>query len=122
MDTKLNKLKDTFNRKNTILKKKQYEYEVYGNEVFRIKNLIDFIENSRAVKPQILFNQGRDGKYIYGQMYYLIEPQSTTRRSYRFMIGKTSENVSRKLLEKKCLEVFYDRYISSYRCRSSGVV
>ena len=86
----------------------------YGNEVFRIKNLIDFIENSRAVKPQILFNQGRDGKYIYGQVYYFIHPSSTDKKSYRFMIGKTSDKVSRKVLEKRCLEIFYDKYIKEY--------
>ncbi len=111
MNTKLDKLKETYNRKNTILKKKQYEYEVYSNEVFRIKNQIDFIENADAVKPQILYNQGRDGKYIYGQIYYLVEPQSIDKKSYRFMIGKTSEKVSRKVLEKRCLEIFYDKYI-----------
>ena len=114
MDTKLNKLRERYKRKSKILEKKQEEYETYSSDVLELKNLINFIDNSRAVKPQILYNQGRDGKYIYGQVYYLIKPQSTTRRSYRFMIGKTSENVSRKLLEKKCLEVFYDRYISSY--------
>ena len=114
MDTKLKKLKDTFKRKNTILKKKQYEYETYSNEVFRIKNLIDFVSNSTALKPQILYNQGREGKYIYGQVYYNINPQSIDKKSYRFMIGKTSEKVSRKVLEKRCLDIFYDKYISIY--------
>ena len=114
MNKKLDKLKDTLDRKETILKKKQYEYETYSNEVFRIKNLIEFVENSLAVKPQILFNQGRDKKYIYGQVYYFTHPQSTDKKSYRFMIGKMDEKLSRKKLEKKCIELFYDRYIKEH--------
>ena len=114
MNKKLDKLKDTLDRKETILKKKQYEYETYSNEVFRIKNLIEFVENSLAVKPQILFNQGRDGKYIYGQIYYLNSPYDTKKHSYRFMIGKTSDELSREELEKRCLEIFHDKYIKTH--------
>jgi len=114
MNTKLDKLKETYSRKNLVLKKKQIEYETYSNEVFRIKNLIDFVENSQAVKPQILYNQGRDKKYIYGQVYYLVNPQSTDKKSYRFMIGKMVDKLSRKKLEKKCLDIFYDKFIKEH--------
>ena len=113
MKSKLDILKERYDRKNKVLTKKKVEYDKYSLEVTRIKNLIDFVENSQAVKPQILYNQGRDGKYIYGQIYYLNSPYDTKKTSYRFMIGKTSDELSREELEKRCLEIFHDKYIKT---------
>ena len=114
MKSKLDILKERYDRKNKVLTKKKVEYDKYSLEVTRIKNLIDFVENSQAVKPQILYNQGRDGKYIYGQTYYLNSPYDTKKTSYRFMIGKTSDELSREELEKRCLEIFHDKYIKTH--------
>ena len=114
MNTKLDKLKDTFTKKNKVLQKKTIEYETYSNEVLSIKNLIDFVEGSVTIKPQILLNQGRDKKYIYGQMYYQNHPQKPNKVSIRFLIGKMDENKSKPELENKCREVFYDKYISGW--------
>ena len=114
MKSKLDILKERYDRNNKVLTKKKVEYDKYSLEVTRIKNLIDFVENSQAVKPQILYNQGRDGKYIYGQIYYLNSPYDTKKHSYRFMIGKTSDELSREELEKRCLEIFQDKYIKSH--------
>ena len=61
MKSKLDILKERYDRKNKVLTKKKVEYDKYSLEVTRIKNLIDFVENSQAVKPQILYYQGRDG-------------------------------------------------------------
>ena len=114
MKSKLDILKERYDRKNKVLTKKKVEYDKYSLEVTRIKNLIDFVENSQAVKPQILYNQGREGKYIYGQIYYLNSPYDTKKTSYRFMIGKTSDELSREELEKRCLEIFHDKYIKTH--------
>ena len=80
-------------------------------EVFKLKNSIDFIEGLAKIKPQILYNYGRDKKYIYGQVYFKSTPQSTNKKTFRFIIGKMDENKSRKQLEKICVETFYKKII-----------
>ena len=111
LHNKLKKLKTTLDKQNLKVKKKQYEYESLSNLAFTTQNKIDYIEGSSAVKTQILYNQGRDGKYIYGQVYYFIHPTSRDKKSYRFLISKTKDKLSRKKLEKLCMDKFYEKVI-----------
>ena len=74
-------------------------------------NIIDYIEGVKKVTPQILFNYGRDKKYVYGQIYYKVNPHTDEKKSFRFMIGKMDDNKSRKQLERICLDTFYDKII-----------
>ena len=63
------------------------------------------------IKPQILFNQGREKKYVYGQVYFFENQNSNKMKSYRFIIGKMYENKSRKEWEEICLERFYNKLV-----------
>ena len=104
LKSKLSKLKSEYNNKSSIIDELQCE-------VFKLKNSIDFIEGLAKIKPQILYNYGRDKKYIYGQVYFKSTPQSTNKKTFRFIIGKMDENKSRKHLEKICVETFYKKII-----------
>lgn len=99
---KLSKLRTSHDKKHSVLVKKQ-------EEVLELKNSIDYIEGLAKLKPQILYNYGRDKKYIYGQVYYNVDSQSNKKKTFRFMIGKMGENKSRKNLEKTCLNTFYNK-------------
>ena len=99
---KLSKLKITHKKKHDVVVKKM-------EEVVTLKNSIDYLEGLDRIKPQILYNYGRDKKYIYGQLYYQVEPQSSKKKTMRFMIGKMEEKKSRKQLENICLDTFYNK-------------
>jgi hypothetical protein len=99
---KLSKLKITHKKKHDVVVKKM-------EEVVTLKNSIDYLEGLARIKPQILYNYGRDKKYIYGQLYYQVEPQSSKKKTMRFMIGKMEEKKSRKQLENICLDTFYNK-------------
>ena len=99
---KLSKLKITHKKKHDVVVKKM-------EEVVTLKNSIDYLEGLAKLKPQILYNYGRDKKYIYGQLYYQVEPQSSKKKTMRFMIGKMEEKKSRKQLENICLDTFYNK-------------
>ena len=114
LKSKLKKLHSSHDKKYSVMKKKQHDYEVYSKRVTEIKNIIDYIENSESVKPQILFNQGRDKKYVYGQVYYLTEPQSSKKKSFRFLIGKMSDDKSRLEWESVCVSVFYEKVVKEF--------
>ena len=111
LKTKLSKLKSSHKKKDVVMKKKLHEYEDSLSKVTELKNEIEYIEGVKKITPQILYNYGRDGKYIYGQVYYKVNPNSNDKKSFRFMIGKTAEKLSRKKLEKICMDTFYEKII-----------
>ena len=102
LKSKLSKLKSEYKKKTAVIDKLQ-------SETLALKNTIDFIDGLAKLKPQILYNYGRDKKYIYGQVYFKSTPQSTSKETFRFMIGKMDEKKSRKQLEKICVETFYQK-------------
>mgnify|MGYP007026271895 CR=1 FL=1 len=63
----LKPLKEKLSKLKTIYKKKHAVVSELQDEVFILKNTIDYIEGFAKLKPQILYNYGRDKKYIYGQ-------------------------------------------------------
>lgn len=105
------KLKSSHDKKESVMIKKKHDYEVSLDKVTHQKNIIDYIEGVKKVTPQILFNYGRDKKYVYGQIYYKVNPHTDEKKSFRFMIGKMDDNKSRKQLERICLDTFYDKII-----------
>ena len=105
------KLKSSHDKKESVMVKKKHDYEVSLDKVTAQKNIIDYIEGVKKVTPQILFNYGRDKKYVYGQIYYKVNPNSDDKKSFRFMIGKMDDNKSRKQLERICIDTFYDKII-----------
>ena len=114
IQNKLKKLQSSYDKKHTMMKKKQYEYEVISNEVFRIQNTIDYLKNCESVKVNIIKNYGRDGKYVYGNVYYNINPQSTDKKPFRFMIGKMSEKKTQSEWESICREVFFNKVVKEH--------
>ena len=83
------------------------KFQMYETQLTEIDNKIEYFKSILNIKPQILFNQGRDKKYVYGQVYYLVEPTSDRKKSFRFLIGKMSEKKTRKEWEELCVDVFY---------------
>jgi|TARA_Y100000592_G_C5369936_1_gene268022 hypothetical protein len=114
LHTQLNKLQSSYDKKHSMMKKKQLEFETISDEVNRIKNTIDYLKGSESVKVHIIKNYGRDGKYVYGQVYYNINPQTSDKKPFRFMIGKMTENKSQSEWESLCREVFFNKVIKEH--------
>jgi hypothetical protein len=101
----------------TFQKRREKVFERYS----KVKQQFDDIDSNITyltelcnIKPNILFNQGRDKKYVYGKVSFYPTPQSTKKKSFRFIIGKVSEKKSMKKWNEICLEVFYDRIVGEY--------
>ena len=98
-----NKREKVFNRFSKVKKKLD---DVDSN--------IKYLSDLDKIKPNILFNQGRDRKYVYGQVYWFSNPQSKTKKSFRFLIGKMSDVKSRQEWESVCVSVFYEKVVKEY--------
>ena len=101
------KLQSIYDKKNVLLKK-------VSDEVSTIKNTLDYFNGIESIKPNIVKNQGRDKKYIYGQIYYYTNPQSNKKKPYRFLIGKMSEKKSMKELKDICINKFIDKVVKEH--------
>ena len=102
---------------NSIHKRRDSVFTKYSSIKKNLDELdiqLNYYNKLLEVKPQILFNYGRDKKYVYGQMYYFESPFSSKKKSFRFMLGKMSDGLSRKKLDEKCMDVFYDKYICGW--------
>lgn len=104
------KLKSLENKREKVFSK----YSEIKDELNELESSISFFKEIDNIKPQILFNLGRDKKYVYGQIYYYTKPQSTKKKSYRFLIGKMSDDKSRQELESICMDVFYEKVVKEF--------
>jgi len=106
----LKKLESFQNKREKVFNR----YSIVKEQLDNLDSNIKFFSELENIKPQILFNQGRDKKYVYGQVYYLTEPQSSKKKSFRFLIGKMSDIKSRQEWESVCLSVFYEKVVKKF--------
>ena len=77
-------LKDKLEKLKVLYQKENDKLIEHQENVDRLKCSIEYISGLSKIKPQIIYNSGRDKKYIYGQIYYFVEPQSPKKKSFRF--------------------------------------
>ena len=106
----LKKLESFQNKREKVFNR----YSKVKEKLDDLDSNIKFFSELENIKPQILFNQGRDKKYVYGQVYYLTEPQSSKKKSFRFLIGKMSDDKSRQEWESICMSVFYEKVVKEF--------
>ena len=99
---------------NSIHKRRDSVFTKYSSIKKNLDELdiqLNYYNKLLEVKPQILFNQGREKKYVYGQVYFYESHTSNIKKSYRFIIGKMYEEKSREEWEEICLERFYNKLV-----------
>ena len=106
--------KQLINQLNKLSKVRKNVYDKYSKlkiDLTTIDNHINYIKELESIKPQILMNQGRDKKYIYGQVYWYSDEYGSKKKSYRFLIGKMSEKKSKTELKQICMEHFISNVV-----------
>ena len=71
--------------------------------------LIKFYEDTLNLTPTILYNSGRDGKYVYGKVWWFSNGVGSKKKEYRYFLGKMDKKKLKSFWENKLLSVFYDR-------------
>lgn len=90
------------------------KYSVISDQLNELDSYINYYDGIDKIKPNILMNQGRDKKYVYGQVYYYHKPGLSTKKSFRFLIGKMVDNKSTKEWNEICIQHFIDKVVSEY--------
>ena len=71
--------------------------------------LIQFYEDTLNLTPTLLFNSGRDGKYIYGKVWWFSNGIGSKKKEYRYFLGKMDKKKSKSFWKDKLLSVFYEK-------------
>ena len=103
---KLNKLIDS--NKNKI---EDFQQRVKGLEEQNHTHtqLIQFYEDTLNLTPTILYNSGRDGKYVYGKVWWFKDGVGSKKKEYRYFLGKMDKKKLKSFWENKLLSVFYEK-------------
>ena len=103
---KLNKLIDS--NKDKI---EDFQQRVKGLEEQNHTNtqLIKFYEDTLNLTPTILYNSGRDGKYVYGKVWWFSNGVGSKKKEYRYFLGKMDKKKLKSFWENKLLSVFYEK-------------
>jgi|TARA_Y100000310_G_C20296989_1_gene629901 hypothetical protein len=111
------KLPNSLSKKlDTLISKRdkvEQKYTVIKKDLDSLNDDINYLKELSDIKPQILYNQGRDKKYIYGQIYWYSDRYGSKKKSYRFLIGKMSDKKSRKYLSETSINIFLTKVIPS---------
>ena len=111
------KLPNSLSKKlDTLISKRdkvEQKYTVIKKDLDSLNDDINYLKELSDIKPQILYNQGRDKKYIYGQIYWYSDGYNSKKKSYRFLIGKMSDKKSRKYLSEESIRIFLTKVIPS---------
>ena len=71
--------------------------------------LIQFYEDTLNLTPTILYNSGRDGKYVYGKVWWFKDGVGSKKKEYRYFLGKMDKKKPKSFWEDKLLSVFYEK-------------
>ena len=103
---KLNKLIDR--NKNKI---EDFQHRVGGLEEQNHTNTqhIQFYKDTLNLTPTILYNSGRDGKYVYGKVWWFKDGVGSKKKENRYFLGKMDKKKPKSFWEDKLLSVFYEK-------------
>ena len=71
--------------------------------------LIQFYKDTINLTPTILYNSGRDKKYVYGKVWWFSNGIGSKKKEYRYFLGKMDKKKPKSFWEDKLLSVFYEK-------------
>jgi len=71
--------------------------------------LIQFLSDTLNLTPTILYDSGRDKKYVYGKVWWFSNGVGSKKKEYRYFLGKMDKKKPKSFWEDKLLSVFYEK-------------
>ena len=103
---KLNKLIDSNKSKIEDFQSRVKELEEQNHTHTQ---LIQFLSDTINLTPTILYNSGRDKKYVYGKVWWFSNGVGSKKKEYRYFLGKMDKKKPKSFWEDKLLSVFYEK-------------
>ena len=103
------KLSNLIKKNNDKVKGLQSKIEGLERENLTHSQLIQFYKDTLNLTPTILYNSGRDKKYVYGKVWWFSDGIGSKKKEYRYFLGKMDKKKPKSFWKDKLLSVFYEK-------------
>ena len=96
--------------KNNNDKVKDFQHRVKGLEEQNHTHTqhIQFLKDTMNLTTTILYDSGRDKKYIYGKVWWFSNGIGSKKKGYRYFLGKMDDDKPKSYWENKLLDTFFE--------------
>ena len=110
------KLQKQIDKLSNLIKKNKDKVKDFQSRVKELEEqnhintqLIQFYKDTLNLTPTILYNSGRDGKYVYGKVWWFKDGVGSKKKEYRYFLGKMDKKKPKSFWKNKLLSVFYEK-------------
>ena len=109
LQKQIDKLSNLIKNNNDKVKDFQSRVKGLDEQNHTHTQLIQFYKDTINLTPTILFNSGRDKKYVYGKVWWYSNGIGSKKKEYRYFLGKMDKKKSKSFWKDKLLSVFYEK-------------
>ena len=109
LQKQIDKLSNIIKNNNDKVKDFQQRVKVLEEQNHTHTQHIQFYKDTLSLTPTILYNSGRDGKYVYGKVWWFSKGVGSKKKEYRYFLGKMDKKKPKSFWEDKLLSVFYEK-------------
>jgi len=116
------KLQKQIDKLSNIIKKnkdkvKDFQSRVKGLEEQNQHHTqhIQFLKDTMNLTTTILYDSGRDKKYIYGKVWWFSNGIGSKKKGYRYFLGKMDDVKPQSFWEKKLLNNFFEKEMDTIK-------
>ena len=70
---------------------------------------IQFLKDTMNLTTTILYNSGRDKKYVYGKVWWFKDGVGSKKKEYRYFLGKMDKKKPKSFWKDKLLNTFFEK-------------
>ena len=109
LQKQIDKLSNLIDKNNDKVKDFQQRVKGLEEQNHTHTQLIQFYKDTLNLTPTILYNSGRDKKYVYGKVWWFSNGMGSKKKGYRYFLGKMDEKKPKSFWEDKLLSVFFEK-------------
>ena len=115
LQKQIDKLSNLIKNNDDKVKEFQSKIEELEKENLTHSQLIQFYKDTLNLTPTILYNSGRDKKYVYGKVWWFSDGMGSKKKGYRYFLGKMDEKKPQSFWEEKLLNNFFEKEMDTIK-------
>ena len=109
LNKQIDKLNNLIDRNKNKIEDFQHRVKGLEEQNHTHTQLIQFLSDTLNLTPTILYDSGRDKKYVYGKVWWFSNGVGSKKKEYRYFLGKMDKKKPKSFWENKLLSVFYEK-------------
>ena len=115
LQQQVDKLSNLINKNNDKIKDFQHRVKGLEEQNQHYTQLIQFLKDTMNLTTTILYNSGRDKKYVYGKVRWFSNGIGSKKKGYRYFLGKMDEKKPQSYWEQKLLYTFFEKEMDTIK-------